>query len=63
MTDAGRYTAIPSLDLSKAFDSISHTLLLEKIAHLGISEHTLHWIKTYLTDRKQRTKFKNGGAL
>ena len=59
MTDEGRYTAIASLDLSKAFDSISHTLLLEKLAHLGLAENTLHWVKSYLTDRKQRIKFKN----
>lgn len=59
MIDAKRYTAVASLDLSKAFDSISHTLLLQKLSHLGLSEHSLHWIKSYLTARKQRIKFKN----
>ena len=59
LMDAGRYAAIASLDLSKAFDSISHTLLLEKLSNSGISENTLDWVKSYLTNRKQRTKFKN----
>ena len=59
MLDAKRYTAVASLDLSKAFDSISHTLLLQKLSKLGLSEQSLHWVQSYLTARKQRTKFKN----
>ena len=57
MIDKLRYIAIVSLDLSKAFDSIDHTLLLNKLAELKISEIALKWIKSYLTERKQRTKF------
>ena len=58
LTDSGKFAAVVSLDLSKAFDSISHTLLLEKLSTLGLSETTLNWVKSYLTNRKQRTKFK-----
>ena len=57
MIDRNRFTAIASLDLSKAFDSIDHTLLLNKLAKLDLAEQTLKWIKSYLRDRKQRTKF------
>ena len=51
------YTAIVSLDLSKAFDSLDHTLLLNKLGKLDLSEQTLKWIKSYLTNRRQRTVF------
>ena len=59
MIEAKMYTAIASLDLSKAFDSIDHTMLLNKLGKLGLSEQMLKWIKSYLADRKQRTKFSN----
>lgn len=57
MADNLKFTAIVSLDLSKAFDSIDHTLLLNKLADMNMSESSLKWIKSYLTARKQRTKF------
>ena len=57
MADEKKYTAIVSLDLSKAFDSIDHTLLLNKLGKLDMSEEALKFIKSYLTGRKQKTKF------
>ena len=45
--DKGMYSGIASLDLSKAYDSISHTLLLHKLAKLGLAEESLMWIKSY----------------
>ena len=53
------FSAIISLDLSKAFDSINHPLILLKLSRLGLSQNTLKWVKSYLTNRKQRTKFNN----
>ena len=51
--------AIISLDLSKAFDSINHDLLLNKLADLNLSEISIAWMKSYLTGRRQMTKFKH----
>lgn len=56
--DKGKIIGIASLDLSKAFDSISHTHLLQKLNKLGLDEATILWCKSYLQDRKQKTKFK-----
>lgn len=57
--DKGNIVGIASLDLSKAFDSINHSLLLQKLINLGLGESTLTWCKSYLTGRTQQTKFKN----
>ena len=43
------------LDLSAAFDTVSHDLLLNHLYHcFGIGEAVLQWIKLYLSDRTQR---------
>ena len=48
-----------SMDLSKAFDAISHSLLLQKLRHMGLHMNSVQWIKSYLQSRKQRTFFKH----
>ena len=58
LIDQKQIAAVISLDLSKAFDSINHNLLLNKMSSMGLSENSLLWIKSYLTNRKQFVKFK-----
>ena len=41
------------IDLKKAFDTIDHNLLLQKLEHFGIRGITYEWIKSYLSNRKQ----------
>lgn len=43
-----------ALDVSKAFDTVAHARLLEKIDYHGIRDHTHGWIKKWLTERTQR---------
>ena len=49
----GKCTSIVCLDLSAAFDTVNHMILLDVLkSYFGISEHTLTWISSYLSNRK-----------
>lgn len=51
--DAKHDTDVAYLDLTKAFDSIPHNILIQKIIHLGFPDHFIDFAKSYLADRKQ----------
>ena len=43
------------IDYKKAFDSISHKILLKKLESFYMSNSTIKWLESYLTGRQQRT--------
>ena len=58
--DDGRVTALTLLDLSAAFDTIDHTILLRRLGKwFGVSGKALDWFKSYWTGRSQRIKLGN----
>ena len=40
-------------DLSSAFDTVSHKILLEKLQLYGFDDHAMKWTKSFLEDRQQ----------
>ena len=56
----GFVTALTLLDLSAAFDTIDHTILLDRLnVYYGISELALGWFKSYLSGRTHLVKVGN----
>lgn len=51
--DKKKLTALILLDLSKAFDSVSHSILLHKLSCIGASPEAVKWFQNYLSGRVQ----------
>ena len=49
----GKYTLGIFLDLSKAFDTVNHNILIEKLKAYEIQSENLKWFRSYLSNRKQ----------
>ena len=52
-TDKEKLTGLAFLDLSKAFDTLDHELLLTKLADFGLSKSSVNWFNAYLTNITQ----------
>ena len=52
----GGFAGAVLMDLSKAFDTINHELLIAKLGAYGFNDSALEIVLSYLSDRWQRTK-------
>ena len=57
--DQKKISVVVLLDMSKAFDSIRHYLMLRKLRNSGVSESACAWFESYLSQRQQVVKFQN----
>ena len=48
----GKLTVAVYVDLSKAFDTIGHSVLLQKLSSYGMKDKEIEWLNSYLFNRK-----------
>ena len=47
------------LDISKAFDTVNHDILIAKLEHYGIRKNELMWFQSYLANRTQYVEIES----
>uniref|UniRef100_A0A1B6KLP9 Reverse transcriptase domain-containing protein n=1 Tax=Graphocephala atropunctata TaxID=36148 RepID=A0A1B6KLP9_9HEMI len=62
--DKGKYTTAVLLDYSKAFDCLSHDIILDKLEALGVQNTAKKWFESYLKGRSQLVElnYKENGV-
>jgi len=48
------FAKVYSFDFSKAFDSVSHEIVHNKLGSYNINQYVINWIISFLSNRKQR---------
>ena len=57
--DDKKVSVIVLLDMSKAFDSICHDLMLSKLGRIGVANAACNWFRSYLSERNQVVNIAN----
>ena len=57
--DTGQPIQLILLDLSSAFDTLRHDILLERLRNIGIQDVTMEWFSNFIKDRNYSIKIRN----
>ena len=60
--DQDTFTIGVFIDLSKAFDTVDHNILLKKMSFYGVRNNNLKWFTSYLSNRKQYISTNQGNT-
>ena len=58
----GHYVVSLFLDLSKAFDSVNHQILSNKLEYYGLQQSEYNWFESYLSNKKQQVHVNGVGS-
>ena len=61
--DKGEFTIAVLIDFRKAFDTVDHKILLNKLYHYGIRGIAFDWISSYLRNRMQYVYYNNTNSV
>ena len=62
--DSGSPSLLILLDLTAAFDTVDHNILLHRLQHtIGLSDNVLNWFTSYLTDRTEHVALGKARSL
>jgi len=53
-----RYIIVISLDYSKAFDTVRHSALLDKMAQLDVPDKVYHWLISFFSVHSHCTRYR-----
>jgi len=57
------YVIVIAMDFSKAFDTVCHVTLLEKMANLNLLDHVFNWLVNFFSERQQCTAYKDTASV
>ena len=61
--DSGKITILTALDMSAAFDTLDHAMLLQRLKHtFGLSGFVISWIQSYLFSRSSFVKIDSSSS-
>ena len=55
----GLHTGMILVDLQKVFETLDHTVLLQKMEYIGFKESVIKWFQSYLSNRNSFVTLKN----
>ena len=60
--EKSQYTVGIFIDLTKAFGTVDHNILISKLENYGVRGVNLKWFKSYLNNRKQFISYNNSST-